>query len=66
MIPPDGTINTYFWRFGIIHITLGVKLEVTTQDISVFQDGKWLQLLWSDGASLKGPGSVSFTFSLHV
>ncbi|XP_076607588.1 inter-alpha-trypsin inhibitor heavy chain H3-like [Chaetodon auriga] len=55
MIPPDGKINTYFCRFGIVHQTLGVRLEVSTQAISVFQDGKWVKLLWSDAASLKGP-----------
>ncbi|XP_029991348.1 inter-alpha-trypsin inhibitor heavy chain H3 [Sphaeramia orbicularis] len=54
-IPPDGKINTYFWRFGIIHRTLGVRLEVTTRDISIFQDGHRVKLLWSDTASLKGP-----------
>ncbi|KAM9362164.1 inter-alpha-trypsin inhibitor heavy chain H3-like [Symphorus nematophorus] len=54
-IPPDGKINTYFWRFGIIHQTLGVRLEVSTQDITVFQDGKKVKLLWSDTAGLKGP-----------
>ncbi|XP_027135467.1 inter-alpha-trypsin inhibitor heavy chain H3a [Larimichthys crocea] len=54
-IPPDGKINTYFWRFGIVHQTLGVRLEVDTQVISVFQDGKRFKLLWSDSASLKGP-----------
>ncbi|XP_039972120.1 inter-alpha-trypsin inhibitor heavy chain H3-like isoform X2 [Xiphias gladius] len=54
-IPPNGKINTYFWRFGIVHQTLGVRLEVSTHDISVFQDGKWVKLLWSDTASLKGP-----------
>ncbi|XP_068449933.1 inter-alpha-trypsin inhibitor heavy chain H3a [Clinocottus analis] len=54
-IAPDGKINTYFCRFGIQHRTLGVKLEVSTQDISVFQDGKRVTLLWSDTASLKGP-----------
>uniref|UniRef100_A0A3Q1EED8 Inter-alpha-trypsin inhibitor heavy chain H3 n=1 Tax=Acanthochromis polyacanthus TaxID=80966 RepID=A0A3Q1EED8_9TELE len=54
-IPPDGKINTYFWRFGIVHKTLGVRLEVNTQDISVFQDGKRIKLPWSDTASLKGP-----------
>ncbi|XP_031134097.1 inter-alpha-trypsin inhibitor heavy chain H3 [Sander lucioperca] len=53
-IAPDGKINTYFWRFGIIHQTLGVRLEVSTQDISVLQDGKWVKLLWSDTASVKG------------
>lgn len=55
MIPPDGKINTYFCRFGIVHRTLGVKLEVDTEAISVFQDGKKVKLLWSDAASLKGP-----------
>ncbi|XP_059185016.1 inter-alpha-trypsin inhibitor heavy chain H3-like [Centropristis striata] len=54
-IPPDGKINTYFWRFGIVHQTLGVRLEVSTRDISVFQDGKRVKLLWSDTASVKGP-----------
>ncbi|KAG7493317.1 inter-alpha-trypsin inhibitor heavy chain H3 [Solea senegalensis] len=53
-IPPDGKMNTYFWRFGIVHQTLGVRLEVNTRDISVFQDSKWVKLLWSDSASLKG------------
>uniref|UniRef100_UPI003AAD0594 inter-alpha-trypsin inhibitor heavy chain H3-like isoform X1 n=2 Tax=Centroberyx gerrardi TaxID=166262 RepID=UPI003AAD0594 len=54
-VAPDGKINTYFGRFGIVHQTLGVRLEVTTQDISVSQDGKQVKLLWSDAASLKGP-----------
>ncbi|CAG02027.1 unnamed protein product [Tetraodon nigroviridis] len=54
-IPPDGVINTYFYRFGITHRTLGVKLEVNTEVISVYQDGKWIKLLWSEASSLKGP-----------
>ncbi|KAM7006173.1 inter-alpha-trypsin inhibitor heavy chain H3-like [Tautogolabrus adspersus] len=54
MIPPDGKINTYFWRFGIVHQTLGVRLIVSTQDVSVFQDGQLVKLQWSDSASLKG------------
>ncbi|XP_047202366.1 inter-alpha-trypsin inhibitor heavy chain H3-like isoform X1 [Girardinichthys multiradiatus] len=54
-IPPNGKMNTYFWRFGIIQQTLGVRLQVTTQDISVLQDGKEVKLLWTDTASLKGP-----------
>lgn len=53
-IPPDGVINTYFSRFGILHQALGVRLEVSTQDISVFQSGKWIKILWSEAASLKG------------
>uniref|UniRef100_H3D0L8 Inter-alpha-trypsin inhibitor heavy chain H3 n=1 Tax=Tetraodon nigroviridis TaxID=99883 RepID=H3D0L8_TETNG len=54
-IPPDGVINTYFYRFGITHRTLGVKLEVNTEVISVYQGGKWIKLLWSEASSLKGP-----------
>ncbi|KAK5872908.1 hypothetical protein PBY51_013566 [Eleginops maclovinus] len=54
MIPPDGQINTYFWRFGIVHQSLGVRLEVNTQDIVVLQDGKQVKLPWSDAASVKG------------
>ncbi|XP_029006663.1 inter-alpha-trypsin inhibitor heavy chain H3-like isoform X2 [Betta splendens] len=53
-IPPDGKINTYFWRFGIVHQTLGARLDISTKDISVFQDGEWVRLLWSDTASIKG------------
>ncbi|KAK2914732.1 hypothetical protein Q8A73_005326 [Channa argus] len=53
--PPNGKINTYFWRFGIVHQTLGVRLMVSTQDISVIQGGKRVKLLWSDTASLKRP-----------
>ncbi|CAK6958438.1 inter-alpha-trypsin inhibitor heavy chain H3-like, partial [Scomber scombrus] len=53
-IPPNGKIKTYFWRFGIIHQKLGVRLEVSTQDITAFQNGKRVKLLWSDTASLKG------------
>ncbi|XP_040889345.1 inter-alpha-trypsin inhibitor heavy chain H3-like [Toxotes jaculatrix] len=49
----DGNINTYFGRFGISHQKLGVRLEVNTQDISVFHNGKQVRLLWSDTASIK-------------
>ncbi|XP_036958429.1 inter-alpha-trypsin inhibitor heavy chain H3-like [Acanthopagrus latus] len=52
-VVPDGKINTYFGRFGIIHGKLGVRLEVSTRDISVFYDGKQLNLLWSDAVSIK-------------
>ncbi|XP_061591624.1 inter-alpha-trypsin inhibitor heavy chain H3a [Cololabis saira] len=54
-ILPNGVINTYFGRFGIIHQILGFRMEVSTQEISVFQDDKQVKLLWTDTASLKGP-----------
>uniref|UniRef100_A0A8C8IWL2 Inter-alpha-trypsin inhibitor heavy chain H3 n=1 Tax=Oncorhynchus tshawytscha TaxID=74940 RepID=A0A8C8IWL2_ONCTS len=47
-VAPDGKVNTYFGRFGIIHQGLGVRLEVTTHDITVSQDGKQAKLFWSD------------------
>lgn len=52
-VVPDGKVNTYFGRLGIIHEKLGVRLDVSTEDISVFYDGKWVKLLWSDAASVK-------------
>ncbi|XP_076607591.1 inter-alpha-trypsin inhibitor heavy chain H3-like [Chaetodon auriga] len=52
-VVPDGHTNTYFGRLGIIHQRLGVKLEVSTEDISVVHDGKQVKLLWSDAASIK-------------
>ncbi|XP_068598254.1 inter-alpha-trypsin inhibitor heavy chain H3-like [Brachionichthys hirsutus] len=54
MIPADGTINTYLGRFGIVHESLGVKLEVDTTSISLYQKDKWMRLLWSNTASVKG------------
>lgn len=54
-IPPDGVINTYFCRFGITHWTLGVRLEVDTEVITVYQGGERIKLLWSEPSSLKGP-----------
>ncbi|XP_018535592.1 inter-alpha-trypsin inhibitor heavy chain H3 [Lates calcarifer] len=49
----DGKTNTYFGRFGISHQKLGVRLEVSTQDISVLHDGRQVRMLWSDTASIK-------------
>uniref|UniRef100_A0A3Q0SCR9 Inter-alpha-trypsin inhibitor heavy chain H3 n=1 Tax=Amphilophus citrinellus TaxID=61819 RepID=A0A3Q0SCR9_AMPCI len=49
----DGNMNTYFGRFGITHQKLGVRLDVSTQDISVFYNNKQVKLLWSDATSLK-------------
>ncbi|KAF7664516.1 hypothetical protein LDENG_00173350 [Lucifuga dentata] len=54
-VVPDGHISTYFGRFGIVHQTFGVRLDVTTQDISVSYDGKHVKLLWSEITSLKEP-----------
>ncbi|XP_077430257.1 inter-alpha-trypsin inhibitor heavy chain H3-like [Vanacampus margaritifer] len=53
-IPPDGKIYTYFWRFGIIHQHLGVRMEVSTKNVLVLQDGNRVRLQWSNTTSLKG------------
>uniref|UniRef100_H3D0L7 Inter-alpha-trypsin inhibitor heavy chain H3 n=1 Tax=Tetraodon nigroviridis TaxID=99883 RepID=H3D0L7_TETNG len=50
---PGGNSNNYIGRLGISHKKLGVRLDVSTQDISVFHDGKHIKLLWSDTASVK-------------
>ncbi|XP_068171605.1 inter-alpha-trypsin inhibitor heavy chain H3-like [Antennarius striatus] len=52
-IHPDAKVNTYFGRFGISHKKLGLRLEVSTQEITVFHDGKNVNLLWSDITSIK-------------
>ncbi|CAL8336637.1 unnamed protein product [Merluccius merluccius] len=54
MVAPDGQVHTYFGRLGVLHQTMGVRLEVTTEDITLSQEGKRVKLLWSDQASLKG------------
>ncbi|CAL8336642.1 unnamed protein product [Merluccius merluccius] len=61
----SGQVNTYFGRLGVVHQTLGVRLEVTTEDISLSQDGQQVKLLWSDKASLKGP-SVNLTLTKNT
>jgi len=55
MVAPDGKVNTYFGRLGVVHQTLGVRLQVTTEDVILSQDGGRVKLLWSEEASLKGP-----------
>uniref|UniRef100_A0A667YZV4 Inter-alpha-trypsin inhibitor heavy chain H3 n=1 Tax=Myripristis murdjan TaxID=586833 RepID=A0A667YZV4_9TELE len=60
-IPPDGKINTYFGRFGIVHQSLGVRLDVTTKDILVSQDGKRVKMLLT--VTLRD--SVKFVILLH-
>uniref|UniRef100_A0A8C5DXC5 Inter-alpha-trypsin inhibitor heavy chain H3 n=1 Tax=Gouania willdenowi TaxID=441366 RepID=A0A8C5DXC5_GOUWI len=65
----DSIINTYFGRFGIVHQNLGVKVEVSTQDILIFNEGKIRKLLWSDSSSLKDTNvslRLSNNYSLTV
>uniref|UniRef100_A0A3Q2QAA9 Inter-alpha-trypsin inhibitor heavy chain H3 n=1 Tax=Fundulus heteroclitus TaxID=8078 RepID=A0A3Q2QAA9_FUNHE len=57
---PDAKNNTYFGRFGVTHQRLGVKLDVSTDDISVFHRGKNIRLQWSDTTTVKDAGCVTF------
>ncbi|KAJ3602963.1 hypothetical protein NHX12_030707 [Muraenolepis orangiensis] len=51
-----GKVNTYVGRLGVVHQTLGVRLEVTTKGITLSQDSRQVKLLWSDPSALRGPG----------
>ncbi|CAN9512530.1 unnamed protein product [Ophioblennius macclurei] len=51
-VVPGGNLNTYFGSFVIAHQKLGVRLEVSTQDISVFHGGERIKLLWSDSGHI--------------
>ncbi|RXN06951.1 inter-alpha-trypsin inhibitor heavy chain H3-like protein [Labeo rohita] len=51
---PGNKINTYFGRFGIIHEKFGIRLMVSTKEISVSEKGKQAKLFWTDTATVKG------------
>ncbi|TRZ01826.1 hypothetical protein DNTS_026174 [Danionella cerebrum] len=53
-VDPGKKINTYFGRFGILHEKLGIRMMVSTKEISVFEDGKHVKLFWGDTATVKG------------
>lgn len=55
MAGDEGNMKTYFGQIGITHESLGVRIEVSPQDITVTQDGEQTQLLWSNATSVKGP-----------
>ncbi|KAI1890884.1 hypothetical protein AGOR_G00158200 [Albula goreensis] len=54
-LEPGHKLNTYFGRFGIVHQKLRFKLEVTTEIITVLQDGTNTSLPWSSTQTLKTP-----------
>uniref|UniRef100_G3P4X6 Inter-alpha-trypsin inhibitor heavy chain H3 n=1 Tax=Gasterosteus aculeatus aculeatus TaxID=481459 RepID=G3P4X6_GASAC len=70
-IPPDGKINTYFGRFGIVHHILGVRLEVSTEDISLsppspyFSSSMDLFLTKDHSLTVSLKDSVKFVILLH-
>uniref|UniRef100_A0A8C5FWR4 Inter-alpha-trypsin inhibitor heavy chain H3 n=1 Tax=Gadus morhua TaxID=8049 RepID=A0A8C5FWR4_GADMO len=69
MVAPDGKVNTYFGRLGVVHHSLGVRLEVTTEYINLNQ---WMfmtivDLLLTKDRSVKVTlrDSVKFVILLH-
>ncbi|XP_067288464.1 inter-alpha-trypsin inhibitor heavy chain H3a isoform X1 [Pseudorasbora parva] len=54
-IIPGEKVNTYFGRFGIVHEKFGIRLMVSTKEISVSDEGKQAKFFWTDTATVKGP-----------
>ncbi|KAK1799552.1 hypothetical protein P4O66_000433 [Electrophorus voltai] len=48
------TTHTYFGHFGIIHEEFGIRVMVTTREITVSEQGKQKTILWSEMSSVKG------------
>ncbi|MFT7801534.1 inter-alpha-trypsin inhibitor heavy chain H3 [Arapaima gigas] len=55
-VEPGSKVHTYFGRFGIVQEKLGVRVEVTTQNIVVSQDGRKTMLSWSETRTLRSLG----------
>ncbi|XP_076845336.1 inter-alpha-trypsin inhibitor heavy chain H3 isoform X2 [Brachyhypopomus gauderio] len=53
-LSPGTTAHSYFGRFGIIHKEFGIRVMVTTQDITVSEHGNQGQVLWTQTSSVKG------------
>ncbi|KAI7795402.1 putative inter-alpha-trypsin inhibitor heavy chain H3-like, partial [Triplophysa rosa] len=51
---PGVKMHTYFGRFGIVHEQLGIRLMVSTKEISLSEKGKQTQLFWSTTRTVKG------------
>ncbi|XP_048462719.1 inter-alpha-trypsin inhibitor heavy chain H3-like [Rhincodon typus] len=54
-------INTYFGKFGVVNMELDVKVEVSTQTITVFHGEEKITIPWSTTASLT---KESFSMSI--
>ncbi|XP_052466258.1 inter-alpha-trypsin inhibitor heavy chain H3 [Carassius gibelio] len=52
---PGTKVQTYFGRFGIVHEKFGIRLMVSTKEISVSEKGKQAKFFWTDTATVKGP-----------
>uniref|UniRef100_A0A671NGD0 Inter-alpha-trypsin inhibitor heavy chain H3 n=1 Tax=Sinocyclocheilus anshuiensis TaxID=1608454 RepID=A0A671NGD0_9TELE len=63
---PGNKIHTYFGRFGIVHEKFGVRLMVSTKEISVSENEKQAKFSWINNKTLEGlKNSVKFLIILH-
>ncbi|RXN35790.1 inter-alpha-trypsin inhibitor heavy chain H3-like protein [Labeo rohita] len=51
---PGSKMHTYFGRFGIVHEKFGIRLMVSTKEISVSEDGKQVDFSWTNNKTLNG------------
>uniref|UniRef100_A0A671N8J2 Inter-alpha-trypsin inhibitor heavy chain H3 n=1 Tax=Sinocyclocheilus anshuiensis TaxID=1608454 RepID=A0A671N8J2_9TELE len=51
---PGNKIHTYFGRFGIVHEKFGVRLMVSTKEISVSENEKQAKFSWINNKTLEG------------
>ncbi|KAK2873981.1 hypothetical protein Q8A67_021134 [Cirrhinus molitorella] len=51
---PGSKMHTYFGRFGIVLEKFGIRLMVSTKEISVSEDGKHAEFSWTNNKTLEG------------
>uniref|UniRef100_A0AAY4D0V4 Inter-alpha-trypsin inhibitor heavy chain C-terminal domain-containing protein n=1 Tax=Denticeps clupeoides TaxID=299321 RepID=A0AAY4D0V4_9TELE len=69
-VSPGGKMNTYFGSFGIMYPKLGIRLMVSTQEISVFHSSKLVKLIMDlqvakDHLTISLRDSIKFVIILH-
>ncbi|XP_016414161.1 inter-alpha-trypsin inhibitor heavy chain H3-like [Sinocyclocheilus rhinocerous] len=51
---PGNKMHTYFGRFGIVHEKFGIRLMVSTKEISVSENEKQAKFSWINNKTLEG------------
>ncbi|XP_056092678.1 inter-alpha-trypsin inhibitor heavy chain H3 [Rhinichthys klamathensis goyatoka] len=51
---PGSKMHTYFGHFGIAYEKFGIKLMVSTKEISLSEEGKQTKLSWTNNRTIKG------------
>ncbi|XP_039519163.1 inter-alpha-trypsin inhibitor heavy chain H3 isoform X2 [Pimephales promelas] len=53
-VTPGSKMHTYFGHFGIAYEKFGIKLMVSTKEISLSEEGKQTTLSWTNNRTIKG------------